>query len=294
VLIDAMHVLDSITVDGRADVERFRELLVPLLKPGPRRRVYGELVSLLAQRGDVEGALAIERLGHDLSRSQDIRILCGYDAVAGRRLTADDVTRIAGAHDRSIGADRAGAADQLPLHAVRFYEDRDALAQLVSRFLGEGFVAGSPAIVIATPEHREAIRSALTARCFDVARLERAGDLLMVDARETLAGFMLHGMPDPVRFRHRIVPLIEQASRGRSDCVIRAYGEMVDVLWKDGQTAAAMRLEMLWNQLAHTHAFALLCGYAMGNFYKDAAARADISNQHTHVVSNTSHDSTIQ
>ena len=47
-----------------------------------------------------------------------------------------------------------------------------------------------------------------------------------------------------------------------------AYGEMVDVLWKAGQDVAAIRLEMLWNKLAAMHDFALLCGYAMGNFYK--------------------------
>jgi hypothetical protein len=69
---------------------------------------------------------------------------------------------------------------------------------------------------------------------------------------------------------------------------------MVDVLWKDGQTAAAIRLETLWNQLAQTHSFALLCGYSMGNFYKDAAAREDICHQHTHVLSDTSNDSTVQ
>jgi hypothetical protein len=58
---------------------------------------------------------------------------------------------------------------------------------------------------------------------------------------------------------------------------------MVDVLWQDGLTAAAIALEMLWNQLAMTHDFSLLCGYAMGNFYKDAGMR-DICAQHSHVV----------
>jgi hypothetical protein len=58
---------------------------------------------------------------------------------------------------------------------------------------------------------------------------------------------------------------------------------MVDVLWQDGLTAAAIRLEMLWNQLAMTHDFSLLCGYSMGSFYKDAGMR-DICAQHSHVV----------
>ena len=67
-------------------------------------------------------------------------------------------------------------------------------------------------------------------------------------------------------------------------CIIRTYAEMVDVLWKDSKEAAAIRLEILWNQLAHTRRFSLLCGYSMGSFYKNAGFE-DIVSQHTHVVS---------
>jgi hypothetical protein len=43
---------------------------------------------------------------------------------------------------------------------------------------------------------------------------------------------------------------------------------MVDLLWRGGQAEAAIRLEVLWNELASTRTFSLLCGYAIGNFYK--------------------------
>jgi hypothetical protein len=59
---------------------------------------------------------------------------------------------------------------------------------------------------------------------------------------------------------------------------------MVDVLWKDGRDVAAIQLEMLWNRLARSHQFSLLCGYAMGSFYKDAHVM-DVCRQHTHLVS---------
>jgi len=42
-------------------------------------------------------------------------------------------------------------------HAVRFYEDAQSLARMVATFVAEGFIGGFPAIVIATPEHRDAI-----------------------------------------------------------------------------------------------------------------------------------------
>jgi hypothetical protein len=89
-----------------------------------------------------------------------------------------------------------------------------------------------------------------------------------------------------------MIPVIEQACRGREDCVIRAYGEMVDVFWQTGQTAAAIRLEILWNQLAQTHSFALLCGYSMGHFYKDVGQH-EILRQHTHLISDSGERATL-
>lgn len=42
-----------------------------------------------------------------------------------------------------------------------------------------------------TPEHLDAIKGALTARFFDVARLEAAADLIMTDAEAILVRFWL-------------------------------------------------------------------------------------------------------
>jgi hypothetical protein len=114
----------------------------------------------------------------------------------------------------------------------------------------------------------------------------------LVDAAEMLSRFMDDGMRDAMRFRDAMIPVIEQACRGRKECVIRASGEMVDVLCQAGQTAAAIRLEMLWNQLAQTHSFALLCGSSVGPFYEDVG-RHDILRQHTHLVSDSGERATL-
>ena len=166
-------------------------------------------------------------------------------------------------------------------HAVRFYDSKESLCRIVAAFLGEGLTAGQPGLVIGTPEHRAGIADALRERGFDIDRLEAAGDLLLVDAKEMLATFMVDGQPDAVRFHEHAARAIDRLCRGRKDCTVRAYGEMVDLLWKDDQHVAAIVLEMLWNKLAASASFSLLCGYAMGNFYKDANV-ADICSQHTH------------
>jgi hypothetical protein len=292
--VDAREVLAAITNDGEASVDRFRAMVEAMLVPGAQTRIYGEVVSLLAQRGEVDAAIAIERLGHDLAHARNVRVLCGYHVSPEHPLTPSDVARIQQVHDRSFCEGTLSSTCDVPrstsagsgFHAVRFYENRDSLARIVGQFLGEGFVNGLPAIVIATPEHRDAIRGVLTARFFDVSRLELAGNLIMADASAMLARFMVNGMPDTARFQDEVVPLIERACRGREECVVRAYGEMVDVLWKAGQTIAAVRLETLWNQLAGTYSFGLLCGYSMGHFYK-GTAQDDLRALHTHLISDT-------
>lgn len=169
-------------------------------------------------------------------------------------------------------------------HAVRFYEDDTSLCRIVAEFLGDGLAAGEPAIAIAVPSHRDEIREQLSDLAFDVARLEAIGQLRLIDAEETMLAFMRTGTPDPVRFRATIGGLIDAAVAGRPNIALRAYGEMVDCLWKKDASVAAIKLEMLWNQLADTRAFSLLCGYSMGNFYKHGAYE-NICSQHTHVVS---------
>jgi MEDS: MEthanogen/methylotroph, DcmR Sensory domain len=168
-------------------------------------------------------------------------------------------------------------------HAVRFYENKESLCRIVAEFLGEGFVAGQPGLVIATPAHCAGVLEALRARHVNVDEMQAKGDLLVVDARESMSAFLVNGLPHHDRFMSSMTTIITRLIAGRADCPIRAYGEMVDVLWKDGRPVAAVQLEMLWNKLAMTQNFSLLCGYGMGNFYKDASIQ-DICDQHSHLV----------
>src|SRR5919109_1301881 len=84
-------------------------------------------------------------------------------------------------------------------------------------------------------------------RAYPRAVLE--GRLVFLDAEATLSRFMINGEPDGERFEQ----VVGEAIRGvRASAVqngVRAYGEMVGVLWSAGQHSAAVRLEELWNQL---------------------------------------------
>ena len=82
-------------------VEDFRTALGRFIVLGVRQRIYGELVSPLADRGDLETAIAIEAVGHQLAHTRRIPVLCGYHAAGHHPLTPDAIRSIAAVHDRS-------------------------------------------------------------------------------------------------------------------------------------------------------------------------------------------------
>ena len=118
-------------------------MLAPLVKPGARTRICGEPVSLLAQRGDVDAAVAIERLGHELAHARDGRVLCGSRVDGARPLTTAEIARIKETHDRSNVQDtitspqraQPTTSEHGQFHAVRFYESRQSLAEWSGNFL---------------------------------------------------------------------------------------------------------------------------------------------------------------
>ena len=162
----------------------------------------------------------------------------------------------------------AKVSESRHFHGVQFYESELALAKTVASFLAEGFRAGEPAIVIATTLHAAVIRKSLNVLGFDYATLRQPGVLETFDATKMLSTFMISGMPDPLLFRSNVGNVIDGLGAKTRYCRVRAYGEMVDLLWQDGKQEAALRLEVLWNQLASTYQFSLLCGYGIGHYYK--------------------------
>ena len=170
-----------------------------------------------------------------------------------------------------------------PAHIVQFYETAEYLADVVADFLAEGLMAGEAGVVIAVPEHARRFVSALRARGVDVDAFRSSGRLLVLDADETLARFMRDGTPDAMRFREVLDEAFDSATGGDRAMPLRAYGEMVDVLWRAGDPHAALRLEELWNDAQRERSFALLCAYVMASFYKETSGLDRVCATHGHV-----------
>jgi hypothetical protein len=152
-------------------------------------------------------------------------------------------------------------------HVVQLYGgDHQLLVRNVSRYLAEGLKRGDGLVVIATSEHAVAIVRQLTEESDEASRALRDGRLVVLDAQATLDRFMVDGQPDQDLFR-AVVGSVLQGVRGRSPTgKIRAFGEMVGILWVDGHQAAATRLEEYWNELLTGSTFSLFCAYPIDIF----------------------------
>ena len=157
-------------------------------------------------------------------------------------------------------------------HLVQFYETESFLAACVGRFLRGALSADGGAVVIATAEHLAAIQAALDLEEPSATAARERGQLVWLDAAETLDALLVDGIPDPARFEQAVETRL--AALGRRWGSVHAFGEMVALLWKEKRRDAAYALEDLWNAAAERHRFALLCAYPIQEFGEDLSGPA--------------------
>lgn len=169
-------------------------------------------------------------------------------------------------------------------HFVHFYETDAFLMDLLSTFIEMGLKAGDACIVFATESHRKDLEARLEAYA-DITAAREGGHFVSYDAAETLLKFIGDDQsPDPGRFAETIGEIVSRGAKGERR--VRVFGEMVALLWKDGNRNAAIQLEQLWNQLRETHQFALFCAYPLEVFLSHSldSRLNDVCAQHVWVI----------
>jgi hypothetical protein len=167
-------------------------------------------------------------------------------------------------------------------HLVQLFDEPDSRVEAAAAFLYRGWLAGAPLLVVARPINWALIEARLEVLGCPVADTIAAGRLVALDAATTLASFLEAGGPSGQLFQEQVGTAVSRLSKlGR----LNVYGEMVDILAEQGRFEAAHELEILWNRLAATESFTLLCGYASVHFgdARDAEALHRICRAHTGV-----------
>jgi hypothetical protein len=177
-------------------------------------------------------------------------------------------------------------------HLVQFYgADYRLLIRNLTFYLGEGLKRGQGALVIAGAERNADLVRQLQQAGVDVEQALRTRRLLFLDAHQTLARFMVDGLPDQRRFERTLEAALGKIE-AQEDSGLRAYGEMVGILWKAEQFSAAILLEQFWNSLLSRWSFHLFCAYPIDIFDEDfQAAHLDaLLCAHTHLLPTASNE----
>jgi len=168
-------------------------------------------------------------------------------------------------------------------HFVQFYDNDYFLLDSITKYVSSGLKAGDACVVIATEEHRNALSAKLMRRGLDVVNDGLGDRYFAYDAQKTLARFLINHVIDAQLFRKFAGEIVAQA--GRQGRHVRAFGEMVALLARQGNFKAAIQLEQLWNELQNKHEFSLFCAYSLNTFSAESSkVLIDICGHHSQVI----------
>lgn len=167
-------------------------------------------------------------------------------------------------------------------HLVHFYDDETVFLNSLETFILRGLMDGEAVVVIALPSHRTALEFRLAGHGLNLAKLAASEQLVLLDARETLSTFMWDGLPSEPLFEEALGKLVTRLRAGHR--TVRAFGEMVGILWEQGNRAATLRLEEIWHRFCQREGLVLYCAYRQAAFAAEPESRRQICASHSHLI----------
>jgi hypothetical protein len=174
----------------------------------------------------------------------------------------------------------------VPVHSVHFYDTDQSLIERLCGIVSSGLNRGNAVLIASTQDHQDQLIYALEQNGVDMAAHISEKRFITWDMKKILSRFMVRGLPHAGFFKSAVRSLLEDAKKSASgkEQGLIAFGEMVSVLWDEGNHAGALALENLWNDLLSEKAFHLHCAYPRSFFSKDKAGLMDVCESHSHIV----------
>ncbi len=171
-------------------------------------------------------------------------------------------------------------------HIVQLYQDDEFYGEAISHFAAEGLARGESIILVATEPHWKNISARLRGKGFNLEELFGQGQLTLLDADATLPKFMRGNTPDAGIFKPLAKQTIDRARAEGRYPRVRWWGEMVNVLYVDGNPSGSNYLEELFDEVAHEENIAIFCSFLMDKFdpkiYDEAFGQVCCT--HSHVI----------
>lgn len=262
------------------------EVAEQILGAAPGSRIL--FVSEHRSAAIAEAAMATGAYGYVLKSDAGRELLSAIDAVLhGRRFVS------AGVKSDCEQAPSVPVTPGARRHELQLSSSETSLWNTLAMSLERALRAECAVILVAAAPNRDAVHRTLQARGLDMKSAAAEGRYVSLDVAETLATFMVNGRLDEARFAESVTDLVAtalKACRGEHPRVV-ACGECAPVLWREGNAAAAIRLEQLWDGLARTQNVDILCGYSLQPPLGDDEIRIfqQICSQHSAVHTHQGH-----
>jgi hypothetical protein len=176
-------------------------------------------------------------------------------------------------------------------HVVQIYENDEVFLTTLENFTISGLEAKESVVIIGTQTHLREINQRLVKRGYDTEELMASHYYFPLEVAATLSKFMVKDWPDEQLFFECINSVIDRATQGGRK--VRAFGEMVAVLWAEGKNGATVRLENLWNQLHAKKNFSLYCAYPRSGFTQSPNDSVNnICKTHSKIIEGNAYPST--
>jgi len=168
-------------------------------------------------------------------------------------------------------------------HVVQIYEKDEDLLDLLEDYAVGGIKSNAGIIIIATKAHLELLDVRLQTQGLNINELQADNQYIRLEVHSCLSQIMENGWPNEILLGEFISGITARASQGNRK--IRAFGEMVAVLWMKGSRKATIRMEQLWNEFSNTHSISLFCAYPKSALTQSPSSSVmDICCSHSRMV----------
>jgi hypothetical protein len=146
-------------------------------------------------------------------------------------------------------------------HIVQVCQDDVFQAEAVTRYIQEGLLKDEAVIIYARTSLRKSVIRKLEQLDIEVGNYKRLGQLKFFDVEYSLSCFYNEDIVNESSFQDFVGSSLQDLRLrfGKT----RIFGEMVNVLWKNDEHEAAMKLEECWNNLSRQFDFSLLVSYSL-------------------------------
>ncbi len=164
-------------------------------------------------------------------------------------------------------------------HSVLFFEEHAEMLRRVVSFVRDGLRNRDFVCLALRPQTRKSVSDALPVGL--LADAESEGRLLLLDPYASLDLLISGGEVDAVAFETHVADTLRGAKERFGE--VRAYGEIVNILWSRGDVTAALNFERAWSELHEEFAFAALCAYPLSRAPESSGHFAALCELHTAV-----------